>query len=318
MKRRDIFLAAGGALILLVSGIFIGSSITHPSKDQAAPMPVTLSAAASPGPKDCLKIDEAAIAAKAHLGDEYPNRYQEDVIYGFCRNTPDDLKMIRGEIDSGNVTAQDAEAIAQSEGVQFKAPARSEEGKLYQKINSGLIKLGLCSACANNIASIYVAKPRGDIATLVDAALTGNQSARDYLQNLDTKNTPPVEQAAANPPLSKKPKSVVDAAQGEINSCLLRQMVNGTYDVPAVINCAYQFVGWCNARKIATNFNTEISPITGRVLFSNPRCAEDVDGEYQGVFNIYQAEMQNYAASENTGHPYNPVFFDIRKYSEAK
>ncbi len=127
------------------------------------------------------KLDELALKAKLVFRDV--SRYHEDVVSGLCSGKPEDIETINKIVDFGSVSANDAESIARVLGKKYTAPARTADGKLFERINNGLSDKGLCWACAGNIASEYVKEPQGDIAKMVDAALSGDADALQKLQN---------------------------------------------------------------------------------------------------------------------------------------
>ena len=127
------------------------------------------------------KLDELALKAK--LPFRSLDRIQEEIIDSFCKGQPEDIKNINNTVNSGDVSAADAESIAMVLGKKYTAPARTADGKLYERINSGLSDKGLCSACAGNIASEYVKNQNGKTAKLVDAALSGDVQSLQQLQD---------------------------------------------------------------------------------------------------------------------------------------
>jgi len=127
-------------------------------------------------------MEKLAIAAK--LPDNYFNKYHQEVVKHLCSG---ELNKINKLVDYGHVKAKEAESIAQVLGKQYKAPARSEEGKLYQSVYLKLLESGACNSCASNAADEYVQNPKGSIAKLVQTALTGDKNAITIL-NESNKN----------------------------------------------------------------------------------------------------------------------------------
>ncbi|MBF0205033.1 MAG: hypothetical protein HQK67_12190 [Desulfamplus sp.] len=125
-------------------------------------------------------MEKLAIAAK--LPDGYFSRYHESVVSELCGG---DVKNINELVDIGYVKAKEAEAIAAVLGKQYKAPPRSEQGRLYEKTYLKLLELGDCDACASNHADEYVKNPNGSVGKLVKAALSGDKDALTKLNEPD-------------------------------------------------------------------------------------------------------------------------------------
>ena len=88
--------------------------------------------------------------------------------------------------------------MAQALGKEYQAAPRSADGELFEKIDIGLGRIGLCTPCAQNVADEYVKHPSGEIAKLADAALSGDVQALQQLENGDysqpiADSTPPSE-----------------------------------------------------------------------------------------------------------------------------
>lgn len=129
-------------------------------------------------------MEKLAIAAK--LPDGYFSRYHESVFSDLCSG---DIKDVDKLVDDGYVEAKEAEDIAALLGKQYKAPHRSEKGKLYEKAYSTLLSLGNCTACASNNADEYVKNPNSVIGKLVKASIDGDMNAFKKLNEGDFDET---------------------------------------------------------------------------------------------------------------------------------
>ena len=107
------------------------------------------------------------------------NKHHEVVKSILCEGR--DFKDIDRKVDIGEIEAAEAEAMAQVLGKKYKAPARTAEGTLYEKVYVGLGNLGMCNACASNAADEYVENPKSAVGKLVKAALAGDDNALNQL-----------------------------------------------------------------------------------------------------------------------------------------
>jgi hypothetical protein len=119
------------------------------------------------------KMEE--LASLARLPDGYYNRYHEDVVSSLCKGNK---KEVRRLIDNGFVKSSEAEAIKEV----FGKDSRSEVGKSYGYSKNKFLDIGLCSACADNVAQYYTKKPNSQCGKLAKQALEGNPNAIDELR----------------------------------------------------------------------------------------------------------------------------------------
>ncbi len=120
------------------------------------------------------KMEE--LAKLARLPDGYYNRYHEDVVSDLCKGN---AKGIRDSIDSGFVKRSEVEAIIESLGMDN----RSDTGKSYGYSRQKFEDMGLCSACADNVAQHYTKKQNSKCGKLAKQALEGNPNAIEELQS---------------------------------------------------------------------------------------------------------------------------------------
>jgi hypothetical protein len=124
-------------------------------------------------PKYHENMDE--MAREARLPDNYWNKYHEDVVSRLCSG---DTKGIDKLIDNGYVKAKEAEAIARVLGKTYAFKGkRSETGKSYGFSKEKFIDMGLCNACADNVAQYYTKKPDSACGKLAKQTLEGDPEA---------------------------------------------------------------------------------------------------------------------------------------------
>ena len=116
-----------------------------------------------------------ALAKQARLEGDYFNRYHEDVVRHICDGKAKEVKRI---VDRGYVKASEVEAIRETIG----KGTRSEVGQSYGYSKKKFSAMGLCSACADNVAQHYTAKPASQCGQLAKRALEGNPQAIEKLQ----------------------------------------------------------------------------------------------------------------------------------------
>jgi hypothetical protein len=116
------------------------------------------------------------LANLARLPDAYYSRYHEDVVSDLCKGN---TKGIRSSIDSGFVKSSEVEAIKEVLGTDN----RSDTGKSYGYSRQKFADMGLCSACADNVAQHYTKKPRSECGKLAKQALEGNPKSIEELQS---------------------------------------------------------------------------------------------------------------------------------------
>lgn len=118
------------------------------------------------------KMDE--LAKRARLPDNYWSRYHESVVTDLCSGNISDVDKL---VDDGSVKPQEAQGIAKVLGKTYKPKQRSEMGKSYEYSKARFLKMGACSACADNIAQYYTKKPNSPCGELARQALEGNSYA---------------------------------------------------------------------------------------------------------------------------------------------
>lgn len=115
------------------------------------------------------------LAKEARLVDGYYNRYHEDVVRYICSGKAKEVAKL---IDAGYVRASEVEGIKEAIG----KTGRSEAGQSYGHSRQKFSEMGLCSACADNVAQYYTKKPASPCGTLAKRALEGNPQAIKELQ----------------------------------------------------------------------------------------------------------------------------------------
>lgn len=120
------------------------------------------------------KMEELAKLAK--LPDNYYSRYHEDIVSDLCKGN---TKNVKDSIDSGFVKSSEVEAIKEVLGMD----GRSDIGKSYGYSRRKFEEMGLCSACADNIAQHYTKKPKSKCGKIAKQALEGNPNAIEELQS---------------------------------------------------------------------------------------------------------------------------------------
>lgn len=120
------------------------------------------------------KMEE--LARLARLPDNYYSRYHEDVVKDLCTGN---MAVIEDWIDNGYVKRSEVEAIKEALGMD----GRSDIGKSYDYSKQRFLDMGLCSACADNVAQYYTRQPDSKCGKLAKQALEGNLDAIDELQS---------------------------------------------------------------------------------------------------------------------------------------
>ncbi|EIC19828.1 hypothetical protein [Thiorhodovibrio frisius] len=119
--------------------------------------------------------DMEKLAELARLSDGY-NRYHEDVVSGLCTGN---LTGVASSIDNGYVRRSEVEAIKEVLGLDD----RSDSGKSYGFSRQKFSDMGLCSACADNVAQHYTRTPTSKCGTLARHALEGDPIAVEKLRS---------------------------------------------------------------------------------------------------------------------------------------
>ena len=115
------------------------------------------------------------LAKRARLPDEYYNKYHEEVVSDLCN---DNEKSVQQAIDDGSVKRSQVEAIREVLGLE----KRSATGKTYGTSREKFVNMGLCNACADNVAQYYAQKPNTKCGKLAKQALEGNIQAIELLR----------------------------------------------------------------------------------------------------------------------------------------
>lgn len=120
------------------------------------------------------KMEE--LAKLARLPDDYYSRYHEDVVRDLCKGNIDGVE---SSIDNGFVKRSEVEAIKEVLGKDD----RSDSGKSYGFSRHKFEEMGLCSACADNVAQHYTQMPNMKCGKLAKEALEGDPNAIEELQS---------------------------------------------------------------------------------------------------------------------------------------
>lgn len=156
--------------VIMVALILMSTSLTTSAK-------VTCSDVAYGQDNYSDKMDQLAKTAK--LPNDYWDRYHEAAVSALCGSGSS--REIDELVNAGYLKPREVEAIAKALGKTYQAPKRSKQGKLYEQTYKKLMGVGLCSACASNIAEEYVKNPNGAFGKVINSAMSGNQSAIDKI-----------------------------------------------------------------------------------------------------------------------------------------
>ncbi len=115
------------------------------------------------------------LAVQARFPGNYWNRNQESAVTAVCRGEEDALE---GMIDNGLVRGSVVLAIKEELGED----ERSEAGRSYEYSRKSFSSMGLCSACADNVANHYVETPDSRCGQLARKAIEGQPHAIDTLK----------------------------------------------------------------------------------------------------------------------------------------
>jgi len=99
------------------------------------------------------------------------NRYHEDLKSAICASR---INEIRTSIDRGFITSAEADIFTAQ---LVRSQSRSETGKSYGYSKQRFSEMGLCSACADNVAQHYTRTPNSRCGKLAKASLEGNPAA---------------------------------------------------------------------------------------------------------------------------------------------
>jgi hypothetical protein len=122
------------------------------------------------------RMDE--LARIARLPNQRWNRYHEAAVKNICEGRPLEN---RGLIDQGYVTASDVQGLMRNLDLFRANEPRSEIGQSYGYSRKKFGDMGLCSACADNVAQWYTRQPESRCGKLARQALEGNPQAERLL-----------------------------------------------------------------------------------------------------------------------------------------
>jgi hypothetical protein len=159
----------------------------RPREPPDAPRPVEQS---PPGRISCGDLAGAAhgvamkgLAVAANLPDAAYTQYHEAVASAMCDG---DSKTVNDLVDSGYLSYGEAKAmqdvIASDRRVQLSTE-RTAEGRRFEEAWKGLRELGLCSACAADVAGFYAKQPASRCGVLAAKALDGDEPALEELES---------------------------------------------------------------------------------------------------------------------------------------
>jgi hypothetical protein len=113
----------------------------------------------------------------AGAGDSYFNRYQESAVSDICAGRN---KSVNEMIDKGFVSAAQVSEFRKI--LTPVAQGRSEIGKSYGFSRQKFEDMGLCSACADNVAQHYTRNPSSACGKLAKRSLEGDYEAVQEIQ----------------------------------------------------------------------------------------------------------------------------------------
>ena len=120
----------------------------------------------------------AELARQAQLPDNHWNRYHADAVADMCANNTKALDVLTGD---GEISAAEISRIATVLKKHYKPKARSGADVQYGEVREKLLKMGACSACADNIARYYVEKPHSQCTELAKRALSGDPESTEKM-----------------------------------------------------------------------------------------------------------------------------------------
>lgn len=122
------------------------------------------------------KMDE--LASQAQLPGAAWNRYHESLVAALCAGKADEIDQL---VDSGSLPAAEAKRIAEILRQTYSGKQHSQVNKSFAEVKAEFVEMGLCNACADNIAQYYARKPGSPCAKLAQRALNGDSRAIDEL-----------------------------------------------------------------------------------------------------------------------------------------
>jgi hypothetical protein len=118
------------------------------------------------------------LARQAKLPDAAWDRNHEMAVSYLCSGQLEDVDQL---VQSRVVPAGEAERIGAALGKVYRSKQSGEIDKDYAAVKAEFIQMGLCNACADNVAQHYLKKPGSDCARLAKRALAGDSRAIDEL-----------------------------------------------------------------------------------------------------------------------------------------
>jgi hypothetical protein len=120
------------------------------------------------------------LADQAELPDAAWNRNHETLVSALCKG---DTKTVDEIVENKVIPADDAMRIAEVLGVPYgPKPVADGEAPSYKDTKAKLIQMGMCNACADNVAQWYTRIPHSECAMLAHRALAkGDSRAVDEL-----------------------------------------------------------------------------------------------------------------------------------------
>jgi hypothetical protein len=118
------------------------------------------------------------LARQAKLPDSTWDRNHETVVSYICSGQLEDVDQL---VESRVLPAAEAERIGAVLGKVYRAKQSGAIAKDYATVKAEFIQMGLCNACADNVAQHYLKNPDSECAGLAKRALAGDSRAIDEL-----------------------------------------------------------------------------------------------------------------------------------------
>ena len=157
---------------LLVVAAFIAGFVL-PAPVLAAP---TCAELAYGSPTYQTKMDE--LAGLAQIPGASWNRHHESVVAGLCAGN---TRQVDRLVEDGWVLPIETVRMAAFLGIAYQPPPRSTIGQKTESTRGELVRMGVCAACADQIAQYHARKPASRCAKLAKRALNGDSRAIDEL-----------------------------------------------------------------------------------------------------------------------------------------
>jgi len=141
----------------------------------------------TPVPGNCSRYEEGnplaqanklALAKQLSEHVEFLDKYQSSFMFSLCNGDGPDAMAL---ISNGYLSFDDARAISTALGYSGELPRAAAKADEMQTVKAKLMGLGVCNACADNAAHLYVKVPSGQCAKVVVSALAGNIEAIETL-----------------------------------------------------------------------------------------------------------------------------------------